>query len=180
MACCGTACSPRGATASIALRESIRNLTRTYLPAGVPALREPGVRARVPHGRHLQGRQGPRGNRLRQVHRLPHVHGRLPLQRPHVQLERSGARHRCLLRRCPRARARPRRDGEVHACARSAPTRATSPCACAAARPMPASSATWTTRIPPCRACAVIRALRCCWKIRARARRSFTFARRVL
>ena len=29
------------------------NLSRTLSAAGVPALREPGVRARVPHGRHL-------------------------------------------------------------------------------------------------------------------------------
>ena len=31
---------------------------------GLPALPERGVPARVPHRRHLQGRQGPRGDRL--------------------------------------------------------------------------------------------------------------------
>ena len=45
-------------------------------------------------------------------------------------------------------------EGDEPMCVRCCPARC------------PPSSATWTTRIPPCRACAVIRALRCCWKIR--------------
>ena len=56
---------------------------------GLPAVRESALHQGLPHRRHLGGEGRHRGDRLRLVHRLPLLHGRVPLRRPPFQLDRA-------------------------------------------------------------------------------------------
>ncbi len=58
---------------------------------GLPAVRQPAVHQGLPGGRHLEGAGRHRGHRLRLVHRLPLLHGGLPLRRAPLQLGRAHA-----------------------------------------------------------------------------------------
>ena len=82
----------------------------------LPALRKPRVREGVPRGRHLQGPgDGRRAAGLRQVHRLPHVHGGLPLHgRAVVQLGGAGVPYRPCGRRHEQSFPSKARGREMH------------------------------------------------------------------
>ena len=55
----------------------------------VPALRQPALRPRLPGEGDLQERRGHGGGGLRPLHRLPHVHGGLPVPGALLQLVRA-------------------------------------------------------------------------------------------
>ena len=55
----------------------------------VHALREAHVRLRLPRDRHVERARRHRGHRLRQVHRVPQLHGHLPVRRAPLQLGRA-------------------------------------------------------------------------------------------
>ena len=63
---------------------------RALLPGhAVLPVRRPAVREGLPRRRHLAGARRHHGHRLRLVHRMPLLHGRLPVLGPALQLERS-------------------------------------------------------------------------------------------
>ena len=57
-----------------------------YVPGRLPAVPKPAVHEGVPDGRHLDGAGRHRRHRLRLVHRLPLLHGGLPVRRAPLQL----------------------------------------------------------------------------------------------
>ena len=89
-----------------------RELEEATVPVLCNHCEEPPVRARVPHEGHVQARRRHRGDGLPPLHRLPVLHGGLPLWRAQPELPRSGAvprRGRSLL-----SHAHEGRGGEVH------------------------------------------------------------------
>ena len=112
--------------------------------ARLPALREPGLHQGVPRAGHVPARGRPRDAGPAALHRLPVLHGGLPLRRAHVQLGQARpARRTSTPAWCRRGPSAPWRSAPS-ACTAS-PTgrcrRASGP-----ARPRRASSATSTTR----------------------------------
>ena len=65
-----------------------------YMPVAVPAVPQPALRQGLPDRRHLDGAGRHRGDRLRLVHRLPLLHGGLPVRRAPLQLGRAAASRR--------------------------------------------------------------------------------------
>ena len=66
-------------------------------PDAVPAVPEPALRQRLPGGRHVLHSRGDGAHRPEPLHRLPHLHGGLPLRPAVLQLGHA--------RRCRRSRA---------------------------------------------------------------------------
>ena len=119
---------------------------RQVVHAGpVHALREADVRLRLPGEGHVERARRHRRHRLRQVHRVPQLHGHVPVRRAALQLGRA---------RGPQGRGQPRRSRSRRrrASSRSAPSASSGrgtarpPPAPRRARSARASSATSTIR----------------------------------
>ena len=154
------------------------NLNAHLCAPGVPALREPGLPEGVPDRRHLQGRAGPRGDRLR-----PSASAAACAwpPAPSTPACSTGNDPVSVTRdfNCGDARVpvrTQRRDGEVHAVQGAHRRRRRAHVRACAARRTPACSAIWTTRTRSWRSCAPRRARTCifCWKRRARSPKSST------
>ncbi len=112
---------------------------------GLSAVHQLALHARLPGGRHLARARRHRGHRLRLVHRLPQLHGGLPVRRPALQLgrrhhPRRRAQHQHARLRQPPAAARAWSRSAPGAC--SAPARGATRPASRSARWARASSAT--------------------------------------
>ena len=80
---------------------------KTARPGSLQPLRQPALRAGLPHGGHLPEAGRHRDDGLPPLHRVPVLHGRLPLRGAEHELPRSPALHRArstrISRRGPRA-----------------------------------------------------------------------------
>ena len=115
----------------------------------LPAVREPALHEGLPDRRHLEGAGRHRRHRLRLVHRLPLLHGRLPLRGAALQLGGADRSRRPSSTRRPTTSAtgRARRASSRSApSASSARGRAATRPASRSARSARASSATSSTR----------------------------------